>query len=460
VWLSGGAPAAARVLRRGPVNDLAFSPDTGLYAATDRGLFHLDAAGRVSARSLGAGARVVRRVLATPEFVLVGTDSGAFFSREGGSWTRLDAGLPAGAVVALASRQLPDGADLWLIVEGVVQHARLHTGSGSPVLEEPVQGLVAGDTGRRDAVDLSTSLPGAEIAVLSRRGLSLYKEGSWETFRPVFPPGAAPRRFGYTAGRLWIATDRGLLEAASPSGPWHRAASPVGDTPIAILAGDEADVYAAGDRGLFTGSSQPALAETVATRPLPKVAGVPEPSVYQVQVAALRYLDLGPQRIRALQRGVRRRGWLPRFELRGSYGGDRVMQRDYDEAFTYNAPRLFYDRERARGRDFSASTVLVWDLGDLAFHPESLDVSKEAREIIELRDDVLDEITQLYFERQRTLLQLANQPSDATGEAARLRLRADELGSGLDAWTGGWWSRAASPPASHSPHRTPEETHP
>jgi hypothetical protein len=87
-------------------------------------------------------------------------------------------------------------------------------------------------------------------------------------------------------------------------------------------------------------------------------------------------------------------------------------------------------------------------------------VSKEAREIIELRDDVLDEITQLYFERRRTLLQLASQSSARGAEAARLRLRADELGSGLDAWTGGWWSRAASAPASHSPLRTPEEIHP
>jgi len=87
-------------------------------------------------------------------------------------------------------------------------------------------------------------------------------------------------------------------------------------------------------------------------------------------------------------------------------------------------------------------------------------VLKEAREIIELRDDVLDEVTQLYFERRRVLLQLASQPSARSGESQRLRLRTDELGSGLDAWTGGWWSRAASSQALHSPRTTPEETHP
>jgi hypothetical protein len=460
VWLSGGAPAAARVLRRGPVRDLAFSPDAGLYAATDRGLYHLDGAGDVSERSLGAGAGAVRRILVTPEFVLAATEGGTFFSKEGWSWARLDAGLSAGAVEALAVRPLPDGADLWLIVRGALQRATLRTGAGRLTVEDVVQVPIAGGAGRRDALDLSTSFPGAEVAVLTRRGLSLCSQGSWESFRPAFPPGAEPLRFGHAASRLWIATDRGLLEAVSPSGPWHRVAPPVGNTPIAVVAGGQALIYAAGVRGLFTGRPRSDAPEPVATLPPSKTPWVDEPSVQQVQVAATRYLDLGPERIRALRRGLRRRGWLPRFELRGSYGGGRSRQRDYDEAFTYDAPRRFLDRERERSRDFALSTALVWELGDLAYHPESIDVSKEAREIIELRDDVLDEITQLYFERRRTLLQLASQSSARGAEAARLRLRADELGSGLDAWTGGWWSRAASAPAAHSPLRTPEEIHP
>jgi len=462
VWFAEGASGATRVLRRGPVRDLAFAADAGLYAATDRGLFHIDAAGGASRQSLGSGGGVVRRILVEPEFILVATERGAFFSRAGRHWARLDAGLPGGAVDAFAVQPLPEGARLWLIVEGTLQSARLRTGAGRPALEDVSRVTIPVGRGGGDAVDLSTAIPGAELAVLTRRGFLLYREGSWESLRPNFPPGATPVRFGCTAGRLWIATDRGLLEAASPAGPWHRAGPPVGNTPIAVLAGGEPLVYAAGARGLFTGysRSQPQPVEPLAALPSPGTSGAEEPSVRQVQVAAIRYLDLGPERVRALQRGVRRRGWLPRFELRGSYGGRDSWQHDYDEAFTYDAPRLFHDRGDERNRDFAVSTVLVWDLGDVAYHPESLDVSKEAREIIELRDDVLDEVTQLYFERRRALLQLATEPSVPAAEAARLRLRADELGSGLDAWTGGWWSRTGSTAASHSPRDNPEEIHP
>ena len=69
------------------------------------------------------------------------------------------------------------------------------------------------------------------------------------------------------------------------------------------------------------------------------------------------------------------------------------------------------------------------------------------RELIELRDEVLDEINQLYFERRRVLLERA-QLEDPTGlEAERLALRAKELAAGLDAWTGGWWSRQLLAPS-------------
>jgi hypothetical protein len=91
--------------------------------------------------------------------------------------------------------------------------------------------------------------------------------------------------------------------------------------------------------------------------------------------------------------------------------------------------------------------VLRWELGDTVYNPEEIDVSKEVRELIELRDEVLDEINQLYFERRRVLLERAQLPDPASAEAERLALRARELAAGLDAWTGGWWSRQAETPS-------------
>ena len=72
-----------------------------------------------------------------------------------------------------------------------------------------------------------------------------------------------------------------------------------------------------------------------------------------------------------------------------------------------------------------------------------------------LRDDVADEIHQLYFERQRIRARLTKPELLAPEEIVELVLRAEELDSGLDAWTGGWlgaWRAANAASAPHSIH--------
>jgi hypothetical protein len=168
-----------------------------------------------------------------------------------------------------------------------------------------------------------------------------------------------------------------------------------------------------------------------------------EPPVQSVHAAALRYLGLGPERLRSLQRGVDHRAWLPLLELRGSAGRGRSTRLDRDQVLSSGLLNELFDRQLDRGSDYGGSLILAWDLGDLAFHPDAIDVAREAREVIELRDEVLDEVTQLYYERRRALLALRQGGAD-DGELARLRLRADELAAGLDAWTGGWFSQHAA----------------
>ncbi|HEY8156767.1 MAG TPA: hypothetical protein VII72_21740, partial [Myxococcota bacterium] len=164
-----------------------------------------------------------------------------------------------------------------------------------------------------------------------------------------------------------------------------------------------------------------------------------EPGIERVHQAALAYLRLGPSWMDALKQGVTRRGWLPVVVLHGALAHDTTRTTAWDEAVTGGALWSLVDRDQDRAEDYDVGLTFSWDLGDLAYHPEAIDVSHEAREVIELRDDVLDEITQLYFERRRVLAQL--QSLSDPNDAGRLRLRADELAAGIDAWTGGWFGR-------------------
>jgi hypothetical protein len=130
--------------------------------------------------------------------------------------------------------------------------------------------------------------------------------------------------------------------------------------------------------------------------------------------------------------------------FRATADGGRSRNSDYDEAWLSGDLRRLNDRDEDRHRDLQLQLTVSWDFGDVAFHPEAIDVSREAREIIELRDDVLDEINQLYFERRRVLAELAAQTDTAAARA--LRPRAEHLAAGIDAWTGGWYSRQLAAP--------------
>jgi hypothetical protein len=135
------------------------------------------------------------------------------------------------------------------------------------------------------------------------------------------------------------------------------------------------------------------------------------------------------------------------------FGTDRRTARrwDNDQSFISGDTRHLRDEDGDRSLDLDASINFAWDFGDTAYDPEYVDLSRESRLVIALRDDVLDEVNQLYFERLGLLRQLARPPDElpptaGAGEGAapdrlRLELRVGELTAGLDAWTGGWFSR-------------------
>ena len=62
--------------------------------------------------------------------------------------------------------------------------------------------------------------------------------------------------------------------------------------------------------------------------------------------------------------------------------------------------------------------------------------------VVQLRDDVLDEVTRLYFERRRLQINLFLDPPKELKDKIEKDLRLQELTAGVDALTGGYLSGA------------------
>jgi hypothetical protein len=281
----------------------------------------------------------------------------------------------------------------------------------------------------------------------------------WHLERPVMPPGARIRRLGWAAERVWLATDHGLLEAPVLGAPFARAASPLGTSDCAdlqsrgslgavalcrpglfVLAPRSVPLDASSTEATPVGLEQPA-ARRRASPPRRRESIPPDPPVGEIRRRALERAGLTVKRFEGLWKGLANRAYWPEVSLRFGMDSDRDRSRDADQSFVSGETRHLLDQSRDEGRSFDAAVEFDWDLGGISYPNESVDLSREHRQVISLRDDVIDEIHQIYFERQSIRERLAEEPSLEPEEIARLTTRARELEAGLDAWTGGWLSR-------------------
>lgn len=454
-----------RIPLRGVVRDLAFDAGERLWVATTHGVFRLDPgapAPRDESPSGGERARLASRVAAAGPEVAVATAAGVFWRRGGHPWQRIGGALgelPATALALVVRGSAP--STLW-----VANSRGLHR--VQPSLDPVARGHPLPGT----AGSIADLWPDDEaLWVLTSRSLVDARAGD-RSYR-VGGVGESPRRLVRFGGVFFLATGRGLWTAAGPGGPWRRAADPAGTGAWSDLVVWSGGVALGGARGLLwgeredatlvgrereeatpfvsedasgtqgAGATAPPQPSAVPARPVAAIA-VPEasppaaictPSVAAVHRAALEYLALRGDPVARMRRGVRRRGWLPQLRLQGRYISDRDRGRDGDESFVSGGLRRLHDWDHDRGRTREISLAATWELGDLAYHPEEIDISTEARRLIELRDDVLDEVNQLYFDRERALREGA--PHDA-----------ERFAAGLDGWTEGWFSRAVEECAS------------
>lgn len=171
-----------------------------------------------------------------------------------------------------------------------------------------------------------------------------------------------------------------------------------------------------------------------------------EPSIQEVQRLALRYYDLAPDHVDGLVTAAHLKGLIP--EIEGSFetslGDNYTNTRDGLYPLLPQVPENPNPsnyRERVQG----ASSMnlfrvrAVWSLDRLVFNSEALD----ARSLNSLGENLVREVTTLYFARRRLLAGLFLQPPEGDLELFNELMRFDELTSTIDALTGGRFARRA-----------------
>ncbi|MDP8237307.1 MAG: hypothetical protein P9M08_13070 [Candidatus Erginobacter occultus] len=223
-----------------------------------------------------------------------------------------------------------------------------------------------------------------------------------------------------------------------------------------------------------------------------------EPSYQEVQQVAMRYAEVHPEKIASWRSGASLRAFLPRvdydYDWRNTVESDtreRIdtrfdtsVQREYgvDQSIADNFTRQYDETDREdrdqtawelterysqdadsswsssvdRSEDTGTQTTtdrgsgtdrdtrwrvrLTWDLRDFLYNDQQPRISTEARRLVELRQDVLQEINTYFFDRRRAQIEMLYSPPDDVRSKIDLQLQVARVTASIDALTGGYLS--------------------
>ncbi len=159
-----------------------------------------------------------------------------------------------------------------------------------------------------------------------------------------------------------------------------------------------------------------------------------EPDIREVQVAAINYYNVSPQKISSLRSRTRSKALIPGLSV-GFTNSLSSFNRSVDDIIFRNVGIAKLENQNADFVGFSASAS--WSLDRLVFNAEELDVMS----LIGIQDGLQREVTALYYVRRRLQIEMLLNPPKSLASRLSGRLRLEELTGLLDAYTGGYFSK-------------------
>jgi len=473
VYRSTTAGQAWEPCFRGPsearVNDLAVSPSTTeeVLAATDGGVFASLDGGRTWHQTFHAAAGTHKCLMvlfhpALPNVALLGTNGGLFISMDSGQhWQPYATQLNQHAVRQLVADQAHPER-LYALTDRGLQRSTDHGQTWERVLvETPSNETATTDAAPHTIDEMVASNSASELTSLAidpqnpdrlflaaHHGLRTSRDGgrTWRNVAPTGPGGAPIRQI------VAISHSPTVLFASLPDGvgrydprrdQWDILNAGLPTRVVYHLAGAGSGLLAATSQGLY---SLDPLPELPAEPPQPADARATlddfshEPTIGQVQHEAVRYNDVEADKIRRWQRQASLRALLPSFNL------DHDRKHDTYVSSIGSTTNPNFDRiVRADDPSNRWGYSLTWQLGDLIWNNDQTSIDVRSRLTLQLRDDLLNEVTRTYFERRRLQLELLNSPPTDPKVQLEKQLRLDELTAILDGLTGGWFSQQIHP---------------
>lgn len=256
-----------------------------------------------------------------------------------------------------------------------------------------------------------------------------------------------------TPGGLLAATGEKIFIYSKENGTWAPVFEPAGEGRINYFFAAKTDtgegrLWAAVGASLYCGAIVPLQTGEPGVRSgCGKYSFDAEPSIVEVQKMAIAYAEVSPKKIETWRNAARWKAVMPKLSV--DFGQDRddniELYTSATNCYSYVGPE-----ERSDGWDVG----LQWDLSDLVWNEAQTSIDVRSKLMVQLRNEILQEVTRLYFERKRILTGAGMKGTGkgrgkgkegmehgAWSEEER-EIRVQELTAHIDAFTGGKFSEA------------------
>lgn len=435
----------------GKIQDLWCEEEGSLLAATSEGLYRIATETREIKRLFRPSdekARDCRFVRKVGGDIYVGTARGVWRSRKGHSeWEDLF-GQRAGEVWNMGT-----GGEF---IYGIYHDHMVVLDARSGKIRDVSLPFIAGRSDDEDESKVRPALYvlGAEDVMLCIRGY-IYRWGPEQNWRlsirtPVPAEGVTsilPPLPNMMDSPFLAATDRGIYVYRHER--WTPLNQGLESYRVNALVRMQDRIWAGTDNGLYVMDPQASrtVLRNVSVSRLASESAEPydgklshEPSIAEVHRLAIAYADVHPEKVIRWQRQARMRAWIPDVDIgvdggRGWSRSDSLWGSSSSGGTHYNGPD-----DKSSSSDVGWDISLSWDLADLVWSSDQTSIDSRAKLMIELREDILNQITRLYFERKRIQRELTVTDLDPSARWER-ELRIAELTALIDALTGGDFSR-------------------
>jgi len=381
--------------------------------------------------------------------ILIGTQKGIFLSEDlGNKWQDISGGLEGSSVrcLALNKELMYAGTDSGLYVmkpgEDGWQRAFVRSAGDKSEAEEPEEY----EEIERDMSIRCIAINESRVYISYDKDILYSDDGakSWNNFSGEGIRGSINYiLISAKNKRMYCAATKGVFEFSEEKAVWlelYRGMAKSLTVNRLLFAGeDEKVLLAVTDKGLhsFEGGDYmidkyPDIERSVKTL---KIVLDGEPTFKELRDAAIKYAEVSPEKIKRWRSESKVSALLPKV----SFGADRNTTDLWH--WESGSSTKSGDDALMPGQDsVDWAATVSWELGNLIWNDDQTNIDVRSRLMVQLRNDILDDLRRVYYERKRLQFELMSNPPKDMNTKFEKELRLQELTQAIDDLTGSYFT--------------------